>query len=300
MQRRALVFSRQPLDEWDGTSEAGDYNTDFQSNQSLSCVELGAKLSTGLNRSMCSVAVFPASSSSFSAILFPKQCPQQPRGKVCWAEQAGRQDSAQAEGSVCRTALGLLLSGFQEAPATRAGSGDMTGVRVWGCTAGFQEGNRELEDKFHLQARAGEGSAKSQSCTSTAPVEQSISTSRQVQIHSQEAQAAFKQELVHPEQRLGKVVVSFGYPKGCISLLRVVTIALAMGSKLQGCEEAEHRPNYLQSHLYCKPSCFVQSDLHGVVFFQSSGNKDVLWFSSSRAIKILLLFCVKRNRRKCQ
>lgn len=92
-------------------------------------MELGAKLSTGLNRSMCSVAVFPASS-SFSAILFPKQCPQQPRGKACWAEQAGRQDPAQAEGSVCRTALSLLLSGFQEAPATRAGSGDMTGVRV--------------------------------------------------------------------------------------------------------------------------------------------------------------------------
>lgn len=69
------MFSRQPLDERDGTSEAGSDNTDFQSNQSLSCVELGAKLSTGLDSSMCSVAVFPASSSSYSAILFSERCP---------------------------------------------------------------------------------------------------------------------------------------------------------------------------------------------------------------------------------
>lgn len=48
--------------------------TDFQSNQSLSCAELGVKLSTGLGRSACSVAGFPASASTEDIVLFPKQC----------------------------------------------------------------------------------------------------------------------------------------------------------------------------------------------------------------------------------
>lgn len=49
-------------------------DTDFQSNQSLSSVELGVKLSTGLGRSVCSTAVFPATASAYSDILFPEQC----------------------------------------------------------------------------------------------------------------------------------------------------------------------------------------------------------------------------------
>lgn len=70
-----------------------------------------------------------------------------------------------------------------------------------------------------------------------------------------------QQELVPPEQRHGKVVVSFGYPKGCVSLLRGITIALGVDSEFQGCEEAEHRPNYLQSHLYCTLMGFGQRDI---------------------------------------
>lgn len=49
-------------------------DTDFQSNQSLSCVKPGVKLCTGLGRSMCSVAGFPASASTYNVILFPEQC----------------------------------------------------------------------------------------------------------------------------------------------------------------------------------------------------------------------------------
>jgi len=36
-------------------------DTDIQSDQSLSFVELGVKLSTGISRSVCSVAGFPGS-----------------------------------------------------------------------------------------------------------------------------------------------------------------------------------------------------------------------------------------------
>lgn len=49
-------------------------DTDFKSNQSLSCVELGVKLSTGLGRSVCSAAGFPPSASTYSVILFPEPC----------------------------------------------------------------------------------------------------------------------------------------------------------------------------------------------------------------------------------
>lgn len=49
-------------------------DTDFQSNKSLSCVELGMKLSTGLGRSVCCMADFPSTSSTYSVVLFPEQC----------------------------------------------------------------------------------------------------------------------------------------------------------------------------------------------------------------------------------
>jgi len=55
--------------------------------------------------------------------------------------------------------------GCEEAPDTGAGSGDRTGLRIWGAVVGLQEGKWELgaEGKAHLLARAGEGSARSQS-----------------------------------------------------------------------------------------------------------------------------------------
>lgn len=49
-------------------------DTGFQSNQSLCCVELEVKLSTGLDRSVCSMEDFPSTSSTHSAVLFPEHC----------------------------------------------------------------------------------------------------------------------------------------------------------------------------------------------------------------------------------
>lgn len=49
-------------------------DTGFQSNQWLCCVELEAQLSTGLGRSVCSMADFPSTSSPYRAVLFPEQC----------------------------------------------------------------------------------------------------------------------------------------------------------------------------------------------------------------------------------
>lgn len=49
-------------------------DTGFQSNQSLCCVELEVKLSTGVGRSVCSMAEFPSASAPYSAVLFPEQC----------------------------------------------------------------------------------------------------------------------------------------------------------------------------------------------------------------------------------
>lgn len=50
-------------------------DTDFQSNQSLSFMELGVRLSTSLGRSVCSAPGFPASASTYSVIFFsPEKC----------------------------------------------------------------------------------------------------------------------------------------------------------------------------------------------------------------------------------
>lgn len=67
-------------------------------------MELGLKLSTGLGRSVCSVAGFPASASTYNVVLFPKQCFSH---LGVWCAGLGRRglliDPAQAETLACRT-----------------------------------------------------------------------------------------------------------------------------------------------------------------------------------------------------
>lgn len=89
--------------------------TDFPSDQSLSSVELGVKLSACLGRSACRVAGFPARASTGNVVLFPEQCFSSPGVRRAGLSRLGLFVEPQAGAS---TDGGLSLQGCS-VPAAR-------------------------------------------------------------------------------------------------------------------------------------------------------------------------------------